>query len=151
MKHNKRLIDLEDRWPQEVTIPVILTMEQTWHLMQSRWEEFCDALPCCSPSSCCPGKPCRCKSLGSRRPEGPRWGGTNWDRLGWRCSSCGLLWIRTWPRWGLWCPPGGCPACTHSKAQVSGRWEETHSLPWHYAPDMWDMETSEAHEEWTER
>lgn len=111
----------------------------------------CDGQPCCSPWSHCPGKPCRCRWRASRRQAGPRWGGTNLEPPGWRCSSCGPLWTRKWRRWGRCCPPGGCPADTRSRGRGSCRWLETHSPPWCFAPGMSDMETSEAPVEGTKK
>lgn len=110
----------------------------------------CDGWPCCSPSSCCPGKPCRCRWKASHQPAEPRWGGTEWEWPGWRCSSCGPLWTHTRQHWVRCCPPAGCPADTHSRGRGPGRWVETHNPPWHFAPGKLDRETSEVHVERTE-
>lgn len=107
----------------------------------------CDARPCCSPSSSPLGKPGMCRWRASRRRAAPRWGGTGWCWPGWRCSSCGPPWTRTWPCWGKCCPLADCPADTHSRGRAPRKWQETHSPLGHFAPGKLDKKTSEDLEE----
>lgn len=106
-------------------------------------DTHCDARPCCSPSSCVPGKPCRYRWRASHLPAAPRWGGTVWGWPGWRCSFCGPPWTRRWRRWGKCCPLADCPVDTRSRGRAPRTWQGIHSPPWHFAPGKLDKKTSE--------